>query len=115
MTTQRFKMHLEVPSKLVGTIIELLDGEGILVSVEPVVDKPKKVTRYAGGKRNKGISAVGLIVECLTKSKVLNMSQLRAFFTDRGFSENSVHPSLSKLVQDKRVKNDSGKYSLVKP
>ena len=114
MSDQKFKMHLIVPIKMVGTIIELIADEGILVSVEPVVEKGKTF-RYVGGKRNKGISGSELVLTSLRDhGGLMKVKELEAVFVGKGFSTNSVGPSVSKLVIEKKIKRDGNTYRLVK-
>ena len=104
MATQRFRMHLEVPTNLVGPIIELVDNEGILVSVEPLKEKNTKKHFYTNGKRNKGVSGIDLLMGLLKDHKGgVVFEQLKKAFVEKGFSETSVSPILSKLSADGKI------------
>jgi hypothetical protein len=121
MTTQKFAMRIEVPAKLVGTIIELLDGEGTIVSVEQMREKAPSSGRgsghhYAGGKKNKGISGEVLAIEILATAGRSGVAykKAEAMFADRGFAKTSASPNLSKAVKAGRARVVDNVFYFVK-
>lgn len=92
---QMFDMHITVPAKVIGNIIELLSGEGILVSISPKAElAPKQAQRrYVGGRRNKGISGIDVIIMALGSG---HTAGLTSYFARHDFSVTSVSPSLTK-------------------
>ena len=106
---QKFKMHVEVPAKLVGTIIELLADEGVVISVEQM-KSGAPAPRYAGGKRNKGISSRDLVIQTVGP-RGATIEQIRTAFAGRGFAPTSVHPALNGLVKTKILIEKNGIYS----
>ena len=118
MSNGKFEMKLIVPTKLVGAVVELMEGEGIIVHMAPFVEenktKPRKGSgqHYAGGKRDKGISGNEAVMAILKESKLaLTAEQVGKKMAERwGFSANSASPVLSKLQADKKVKRVDDKF-----
>ena len=114
MSNGKFDMQLIVPTKLVGTIIELLEGEGVIVSMVPNNDKTKrgKNQRYADGKRNKGIAAPEAVLAILNESKVaLTVPQIGKLMASKhNFAESSASSTVSRLRKEKKIKCVDGKY-----
>ena len=112
--TTKFEITLIAPAKLVGTIVELLNDEGCLVSMRPYVetDTPKKpLHRFHGGKRNKGISAANAVLEALDKNLRIPDSIGNYIASNYGFAPNSASPALSRLLTEGRVhKEPDGSY-----
>ena len=120
MVTDKYVMTLIVPARLVGTILDVLKGEGLMVKTEPYVEteqqqQPKKKEfRYAGGKRNKGISGVDLAIQSIQAGVKTDRGLMKAFVI-KGFSENSSGPVISRLLQEGRIgRNSDGSYSFIK-
>lgn len=113
----KFEMHLIVPPKLVGTIVELMEGEGVIVSMNPHNEKGKRNgPRYAGGKRNKGISGANAALAIIKESaKPLTYDKIGTLMASRhNFSVTSASPVLAKLVAAKKIIVRNGLYSLAK-
>jgi hypothetical protein len=103
-------MHLIVPAALVGTIIELVSGEGIVVKVETHTDEKK--VRFANGKRNKGIKGDDLLLSLL-KACAMTSEAIEKAFIAKGFARSSVSPTVSKLRNNKKIaRNDKGLWHL---
>lgn len=114
MSASKFEMHLIVPAKLVGTIVELMEGEGVLVSMNPHNDKKKQ--HYANGKKNKGISGSDAALEILSASgKPMTYKQVGKLMASKyNFSESSASPALSVLAKSKKVIRKDDLYSIAK-
>lgn len=117
---QKFEMHLIVPIKLVGPIVELMAGEGVVVTMSQHVEKvhSRKKTRhsYANGMKDKGMLGNDAVLEIMTNEArplaTLEVGKLMA--TKHGFAESSASSYLSKLLREGKVTRDpsNGKYAL---
>lgn len=112
----QYEMHLIVPAKLVGTIIELLDGEGILVSTAPYDEKKsqapvakKRKFKFAHGIKNKGVRGRELALEMVGRGPVTE-AQARNIFVAKGFAPTSAQAFLSELKCEGRAKRDANGY-----
>lgn len=116
MSQGKFEMLLIAPANLVGDIVELMDGEGIVVAIKPYDDKKKNGKHYAGGKRNKGISGEAAAIEILkSSSKPMTSIQVGKLMKSKyGFAESSGSPVLSNLSKAKKVACKDRLYSLSK-
>lgn len=113
--TGKFELHLIVPPKLVGTIVELMDGEGIIVSMNPYVDKKSAPRRYLNGKKNKGISGIDAVIAILTDHKKLQYDKIGKLMQSKhNFAPSTASPVLSKMVKAKKIICEDGFYSLPK-
>lgn len=118
MTVYAVLFHVD--DKKLATVLGALQGSAQLVSVTPTeveVPKPKREVKdfsYAGGRRLKGISGVGLALQVLEKAKgPVTRQQLEAAFVERGFAAGSAGPSISNLVRDgKAVNAGVNKYAI---
>jgi hypothetical protein len=113
----KYEMNLIVPVRLVGPIMELLDGEGVLVSTKPhdetMATGNKKVFRYAGGKKNKGISSEELIKQMLADGSKTD-KEMSFAFKRHGFADTSTAASLSHYRIKGLVRRDANnKWELV--
>lgn len=114
--TNLFEMHLIVPPKLVGTIVELMSDEGIIVTMNPYKNSKKQIKVYAGGKRNKGISGEEAVLTILKDAgKPMTHQQVGKLMASKfGFSANSSSPVLSRLAKGKKVIYKDKFYSVPK-
>jgi len=105
--TDKYMMHLVVPVRLVGDILQIMQGEGIMVKCEPYIEtEPSTKPRskyYVGGKKNKGIRGVDLAIEA-GKSGVRERADFKRIFTAKGFSPNSASACLSQLCDEGRFR-----------
>lgn len=116
-----YRITCDVPTSGLTTVMQVLEGAGTIVEVrqapaatsEP--GKPPRQMKYAGGKKNKGISSQDLVVElCSQKKRAVTREELTATFVARGFSANSVSPAVSQLTAAKRIAvDDRGRVTLV--
>jgi hypothetical protein len=101
-----YHIHLRVPTRLVTTLLELVEREDITVLDSPfkeaaIAPSSKRTPHYVNGKRNKGISGRDLVLASLkTSPSGLTDEELERIFTDRGFSPNSAGPNTSKLREE---------------
>lgn len=113
----KFEMHLIVPTRLVGAIVELMDGEGVVVTMSPHVEtkRTNSKSHYANGKKDKGISGPDAVREVMTQAgrPMLAKEVGRLLASKHGFAVGTASPVLSKfLAEGKVVRDDAGKYSL---
>jgi len=92
----KFAIHIIVPAKMIGTIIDLLDNEGILVSVTPIDDE-KKPSRHRVPRSRKNTQTGQELVLQLLSSGAKTPQQLSTLFQAQGFSSSSYSPCCSKL------------------
>jgi len=103
----KFTMHLVVPTRLVGPITELLEGEGVLVSMEPYKENSKRrfIKRAARG----GLNETGedLCFRLIRESKDgKTQAELQQAFKEAGRNPVSVSPVTSVLRKKKLVTCD---------
>lgn len=115
---QYYKVTLRVPVKMLSTIMEVLDGEGVLISAVPdegveVANGAKvRKNRYFGGRRSKGISGEELALQCL-KDGPQTEEAITPTFQSHGFAVNSVSAVLSKARRDNLVSRlTDGRWAL---
>jgi hypothetical protein len=109
-----YRMELKVPANLVTTIFDLLKDDGLVVNVTPLQEETKvKPSKYANGKKNKGITGAQLVLSAL-KHGACAQDILTTTFVARGFSPNSCHAACSKLIKEGKVtRTPNGHYALV--
>jgi hypothetical protein len=104
-----FDMHLRVPHDRMSVIIDTLEGSCEVVKIEQFREDdsvPKKKTfRYAGGKRDKGISGPELLMDLLGTSS-RSLKSIAQDFQARGFARNSASAVASKLVEKGTLKRE---------
>ena len=104
MSNQYYKMELRVPASLVPTIFELLNDDGIVVTVEPVKDKVA-LRRHRHHTRNKqhtaGPTCQQLVLASLDASmnKKLSHDQLNRIVVNAGFAPTTLGPTISALIR----------------
>jgi hypothetical protein len=105
--TTKFELRLIVPAKLVGTIVELVEGEGILVSMTPSYAKPNHRSSPIHRTHIPGLTADGLMQEYLASLKSKEQftnRDVEKVFKDRGYSPKSASSRLSACVSKKQAK-----------
>lgn len=113
-----YELHLQVPTKLLTTILELIEGEGILVkmAVLPADEKrkPRKPRHYANGARLKGIDGRQLILKTLS-SGPKSLTDVMSAFVTHGFAPSSASSRLSQLrAKGEITRLADQKYALAK-
>lgn len=99
----KYEMTLIVPAKLVGTILELLDGEGCMVRTTPhtATNGPKIHRRRAPrGGPNAGIK----VAYAALQAGLHTSKQIEDFFESKGLSRNSAGPRLCDLRTQGKAK-----------
>lgn len=116
--TTRFELKLIVPAKLVGTIVELVEGEGILVSMTPHQNGHHK--RSGPRHHEADMTADKLLAQYLGGLKSgasFTNKDVEKVFKATGYSPKTVSSRLSVNVRDKRIKRvgygRSGRYEKV--
>jgi hypothetical protein len=110
---QKYKVELIVPAKLFGTIMEVLEGCGVMVKAEPYVngDASRKLPRYngAGGSRfangqsNKGVKGNDLFLSLLPA----DMRTIEKEFINRGFALSTASATGSWLRSEGKATKDA--------
>jgi hypothetical protein len=97
--SKTYDVWLRVPTLKLATIIEVIDGEGELLSVAATPDEaPIKPKRAIVRKRAaNGLRAVDLVLEVAKGGKDVSYDELKSEFISRGFAANSASPALSIL------------------
>lgn len=101
--SDKFDVHLIVPANLVGTIVELMQGSGVLVSMTPHEGREARRKHfYRGGKRDKGISADDAILEYLRASAGLaTLKQLSSYLSSKySFADSSAGAAVSGMIKE---------------
>jgi hypothetical protein len=99
------RVVIDVPTKLLTPLIELVEGEGgvvIKLSTDEAPQPTKKTCRYMNGIRNKGISGEALILKTLTNGPV-EQKVIETAFKDLNFASSTATSRLTKLRQEKKV------------
>jgi hypothetical protein len=128
-------MELSVPANLVGPVFELLASEGMVVLIEPENGKKKPHRRYVTTTvssnisphthdtqqrklRSNGPSGTQLVLDSLNAAFEHKLSHevLANIFTKRGFSPNTLAPTIGKMVREGKVLTDQTRtHYWVKP
>jgi hypothetical protein len=129
-----YRMILAVDSRALATMVSLVEGSpdvkllGVTDFADPAplppsppapivhetLSSPKIKTspRFAGGKKNKGVSGENLVIETL-RSGSSDLSELKRVFTHRGFAPTSASPTLSRMIRDGDVeRGPHGRFQL---
>lgn len=115
-----YRVVCDVPGASLTTVLGVLEGSATIVKLEPVGDAPAPAKmnghRYAGGRRNKGISGQDLVLKvCRAYRRPVSVEEMRAEFVKAGFAESSWSPVVSKLEVAKRIeRGDNGYIALRK-
>lgn len=111
-----FTLHARVPRGSVAAVLDLLMGEGctIISLVEEAPTPAARVTRYAGGRRDKGISCRALVLKTLNAAvdgatEAQLKSALRS--NDPPFAIASLSPTKNELLREGAIFRDArGRY-----
>jgi hypothetical protein len=115
-----YTVVLQTTAKNMPTILKTVNGVATLVSVTATIKEtdgePAKRRNggYVGGRANKGIRGEDLVLEVLSAAnRVVTYHEMTERFAARGFAGNSVSATLSRMVQDGRVRRvGSERYAL---
>lgn len=119
--TASYRVTLQVSGSVLNTLLQVVENtKGITlenVATMSAGEGPAdaRTSRYANGKRFKGISAQDLIVKVVKEngSKPTTMNHLKSAFKANGFAENSAAASLSTGVKLKKfIYTDEGHIKL---
>lgn len=114
--TDKYEMTMVVPAKLIGTIVEIIDKEGIKATIVPAREStvPKKRMRYAGGKRDKGILGTELAREILSQGPT-KLKAAEKIFLEKGFAKSTAYTNMNILVRSSTAKFDqeTKEFSLI--
>lgn len=105
MKTQKvYEIVLHVSSLSLTTVLDVVKDSATVKSLRQLEDIKKPISRYADGKRGKGISGAALVLEVLADGQIHTSDDLTAAFISRGFAANSVLPACSNLIADDKIK-----------
>lgn len=114
---KHFDIRIRVPAKHLTTVLEVITGTADILEMKQIeaealeAEKPKRVTSYVGGVRNKGIKGSDLILESLAKGP-MSGDALGAIFVSRGFAAGSWKPTMSLLIRAGQVIKNGRGYML---
>ena len=105
----KFELKLIVPAKLVGTIVELVEGEGILVEMKPYANqRHSPIHRH----HEPGITANDLMLEYIkAATKPFTVKDVEQVFKAKGYAIGTVSSRLSMAKTKKLVKTVGGPRS----
>ena len=102
----KYRMELLVPDSMVSTVFDVMKGEGIVMSIEPVKtehhNNRKPVMRPRSAETGKQL-AFRLIK---TAADGITLKALEKAFIQDGRSENSHGPCLSELKKEGKIRFD---------
>jgi hypothetical protein len=122
---QNYRVILSVSGKSLPTLLGVIErANGITLTAlelnggnvaEPSTTEARQV-RYAGGKRNKGISGRDLVLKVIRESsKPTPYTVVRDAMVKQGFADNSASPLLSRLrIEGLISRNDNDTYQATK-
>lgn len=98
--SKTYDVLVRVPASKLATIIETLDGEGELLSVQASTagTKRKKHTVSAVRPTN-GTTGANLLLECAKDGKDTSYEHIVAKFVANGFAGNSASPAISNAIK----------------
>jgi allophanate hydrolase subunit 2 len=100
----KFELRLIVPAKLVGTIVELVEGEGILVEMKPHHENNKRkhsVPRHV----EPGLTANDYMDTFLGQTKgKFTIKDVEQAFAKKGWARGTASSRLSFALQKKQIK-----------
>jgi len=101
----KFELRLIVPAKLVGTIVELVEGEGILVEMKPHHDNNKR--RHAPYPRHvePGLTASEYMDKFIEQAKgKFTIKEVEQAFAIKGWAKGTASSRLNFALQKKLIK-----------
>jgi hypothetical protein len=110
----KFELRLIVPAKLVGTIVELVEGEGILVEMKPHHDNHKRKHNPYPRHHVTGMTADQLMSQFLSNLKSKEQFTTRAVenvFKEAGYAKGTVSSRLSTAKARKLIKGIGSRLS----
>lgn len=105
--TTDYAVTLRVSSLVLPTLLQVIDRTrgialtsiAVMAETAPETPAAPRPSRYAGGKRDKGITADALLLELLSE-RGRTMAQLEDEFFKRGFARNTASPQVSKKMKE---------------
>lgn len=111
--SKTYDVLVRVPATKLATIIETLDGEGELLSVNTTTPITPTHKRNVVSRKKLGITGLDLAVEVTKGGGDISREQIEAAFIAKGFKKNSVSPVLSKhLASGRLVEVRKGVYKI---
>ena len=101
--SQVYELRIRIPLGKVATIIEVLQGEGTLLSVEAVAGK-KRHQKRRGPRFNGPVTGYDLAGEFIKRRKTFKASDLVAAFVADKRNAKSASPVLTRLKVEGKVK-----------
>jgi hypothetical protein len=103
----KFELRLIVPAKLVGTIVELVEGEGILVEMKPHHENNRSKRRHAPYPRHvePGLTASDYMNTFLAQIKgKFSVKDVEQAFAAKGWARGTASSRLNFALQKKQIK-----------
>ena len=118
MSDQLYDLHIRIPLSKVATIIEVLQGEGTLLSVIETKQKTKpRVARHKFNGAADGTRGIDIITKAMTaagKGGTIKLKDLERGFAEAGRNYHSVSPLISGLLARKKLtKIALGTYKVI--
>jgi hypothetical protein len=112
----KFDLHLIVPTKLVGPIVELLENDGVLIKIEPHHNTHKRPRKGGEGSHGgKGVDLIRSFIASFSPGSQFTSRDVVKFFKANGSALGSASSRLSYAKQQGLVKSlGFGRYE-VKP
>lgn len=93
-----------VPTRLISTILELVEGEGIAATVDGKQQQKEMKRHYVNGRRNKGITGRDLVLRSLDENDGRVMVKaLEKIFTNHGFAAASYSSVVTNLEKQEKL------------
>ena len=99
MTTKTYDVLVRVPASKLATIIETLDGEGELLSVQASAYGAKKPRNRPFVRLKNGTTGANLLLECTKDGKDTSYEHIVAKFVAHGFARNSASPAIFNAIK----------------
>jgi hypothetical protein len=124
VSEQLYDLHIRIPLSKVSLIIEVLQGEGVLLSVTETKEKKRhqrphsrwsKATNGSTTGPQSGKELVEQIIDKTGKGGTVLLRELEKTFERRGRNKHSVSPLLSAFTSQGVLKKvETGKYTVLK-
>lgn len=99
-----YDVTIRLPAHKLSVVIETLNGEGDLLSIEQVAEekKRKRVVTHRVDTRGK-TTGEQMIIGCLVGGRDVTKDELISVYKKNGLSAKSVSPAISRLIKNGRV------------
>lgn len=103
MARPLYTIKVSVPSKLLTTILEILEGEGLEVELVQGTPATRKHTR----RKRSDTSGVALILDAVTSYEhPVHLDEIKALFKQKGYAESSVFSALGRAIATGKIERN---------